>query len=100
MALARGEILDEEGSERVLGWLSLNSDLSMVASAFGFSPHAHREPSHGVLLVNRTGTDDGVRSEVGVLRVSVFFEDHSLSARLSVLDGMRSVGLDLLEYVH
>jgi beta-lactamase class A len=46
---------------------------------------------------------------VGVLRgpragvayaVSIFFEDHSLSARLSVLDGMRAVGLDLLEYVH
>jgi beta-lactamase class A len=108
-ALARGEILDEEGSERVLGWLSLNADLSMVASAFGFSPLAHREPSHGVLLVNKTGSDAGVRSEVGVLRgpragvayaVSVFFEDHSLSARLSVLDGMRSVGVDLLEYVH
>ena len=108
-ALARGEILDEEGSERVLGWLSLNSDLSMVASAFGFSPHAHREPSHGVLLVNKTGTDEGVRSEVGVLRgpragvayaVSIFFEDHNLSSRLSVLDGMRAVGLDLLEYVH
>jgi beta-lactamase class A len=108
-ALARGEILDEESSERVLGWLSLGSDLSMVASAFGFSPHAHRSPSHGVLLVNKTGTDNGVRSEVGVLRgpragaayaVSVFFEDNTLSARLAVLDGMRSVGLDLLEYVH
>jgi beta-lactamase class A len=108
-ALARGEILDDEGSERVLGWLSLNTDLSMVAGAFGLSPHAHREPSHGVLLVNKTGTDAGVRSEVGVLRgpragvayaVSVYFEDTSLSARLSVLDAMRSVGLDLLEYVH
>ena len=108
-ALARGEIVDDEASEKVLGWLSLGSDLSMVASAFGFSPHAHREPSHGVLLVNKTGTDKAVRSEVGVLRgpragavyaVSVFFDDQSLASRLTVLDAMRAVGLDLLEYVH
>jgi beta-lactamase class A len=93
----------------VLGWLSLNTDLSMVASAFGLDPLAHREPDHGILLVNKTGTDVGVRSEVGVLRgpragvvyaVSAYFADNRLSSRLAVLDGMRSVGLDLLEYVH
>jgi beta-lactamase class A len=108
-ALARGEIVDREASERVLGWLSLNTDLSMVASAFGLDPLAHREPDHGILLVNKTGTDVGVRSEVGVLRgpragvvyaVSAYFADNRLSSRLAVLDGMRSVGLDLLEYVH
>lgn len=108
-ALARGEIVDREASERVLGWLSLNTDLSMVASAFGLDPLAHREPDHGILLVNKTGTDVGVRSEVGVLRgpragvvyaVSAYFDDKRLSSRLAVLDGMRSVGLDLLEYVH
>jgi len=108
-ALARGEIVDREASERVLGWLSLNTDLSMVASAFGLDPLAHREPDHGILLVNKTGTDVGVRTEVGVLRgpragvvyaVSAYFADNRLSSRLAVLDGMRSVGLDLLEYVH
>jgi beta-lactamase class A len=50
-----------------------------------------------------------VRSEVGVLRgpragvsyvVSTAFDDTDLSARLGVLDGMRAVGRDLLEYVH
>ena len=58
--------------------------------------------------VNKTGTDAGVRSEVGVLRgpragvtyaVSTYFDDTTLPARLAVIDGMRSVGLDLLEYV-
>ena len=108
-ALARGEIVDTETSERVIGWLSLNTDLSMVANAFGLDPFAHREGDHGILLVNKTGTDVGVRAEVGILRgpragvtyaVSMSFADTKLSSRLAVLDGMRSVGLDLLEYVH
>jgi beta-lactamase class A len=108
-ALARGEIVDQEASERVLGWLSLGTDLSLVAGAFGLDPLAHRHADHGILLVNKTGTDAGVRSEVGVLRgpragvvyaVSMHFADVRLSSRLAVLEGMRSVGFDLLEYVH
>ncbi|QAY72480.1 serine hydrolase [Agromyces protaetiae] len=108
-ALARGEIVSPDVSQRVVGWLSLNSDLSMVASAFGLDPLAHRMPDHNVLLMNKTGTDGGVRSEVGVLRgprasvsyaVSMYFADTQLSSRLAVLDGMRQVGMDLLEYVH
>jgi beta-lactamase class A len=81
----------------------------MVAGSFGLDPLAHRGPDHGVLLMNKTGSDLGVRSEVGVLRgpragvayaVSTHFDDTDLSARLVVLDGMRAVGRDLLEYVH
>ncbi len=108
-ALARGEVVDVPTSRRVVSWLSLNHDLSMVASAFGLDPLAHRAPDHGLLLVNKTGADRGVRSEVGVLRgpragvayvVSTVFDDTDLAARLGVLDGMRVVGRDLLEYVH
>ncbi|MDJ0377485.1 serine hydrolase [Cryobacterium sp. PH31-L1] len=108
-ALARGEIVDAETSARVIGWLSLNTDLSLVASAFGLDPLAHRESDHGLLMVNKTGTAAGVRSEVGVLRgpragvtyaVSMVFDDAQLMTRLAVLDGMRAVGADLLEYVH
>lgn len=108
-ALARGEVVDTLTSSRVLGWLSLNADLSMVASAFGLDPLSHRGTDHGVLLVNKTGTDTGVRSEAGVLRgpagavayaASVQFNDSGLAARLRVLDALRVVGLDLLEYVH
>jgi beta-lactamase class A len=108
-ALARGEIVDALTSSRVLGWLSLNSDLSMVASAFGLNPLAHRGTDHGLLLVNKTGTDAGVRAEAGVVRgpraavayaVSVQFNDSGLAARLRVLDAMKTVGVDLLEYVH
>jgi beta-lactamase class A len=108
-ALARNEIVDSLTSQRVMGWLSLNSDLSLVASAFGLDPLSHRGSDHSTLLVNKTGTDKGVRAEAGALRgatravayaVSVQFNDDGLSARMRVLDAMRTVGYDLLEYVH
>ncbi len=108
-ALARGQVVDALTSSRVLGWLSLNTDLSMVASAFGVDPLSHRGVDHGLQLVNKTGTDTGVRSEVGILRgprrgiaysVSVQFSDRSIASRLRVLEALRAVGFDLLEYVH
>jgi beta-lactamase class A len=108
-ALARGQVVDALTSSRVLGWLSLNTDLSMVASAFGVDPLSHRGVDHGLQLVNKTGTDVGVRSEVGILRgprrgiayaVSVQFSDRSIAARLRVLEALRVTGFDLLEYVH
>ena len=108
-ALARNEIVDALTSQRVMGWLSLNSDLSLVASAFGLDPLSHRGADHNTLLVNKTGTDSGVRAEAGALRgarravsysVSIQFNDNGLPARLRVLDAMRTVGYDLLEYVH
>lgn len=108
-ALARNDIVDPLTSQRVMGWLSLNSDLSMVASAFGLDPLSHRGADHNTLLVNKTGSDRGVRSEAGALRgskravayaVTIQFNDDSLPARLRVLESMHAVGLDLLEYVH
>lgn len=108
-ALYRGQVVDQATSQRVMGWLSLNTDLSMVASAFGLDPLAHRSADHGIQLVNKTGSDAGVRSEAGILKgprsvvsyaVTVQFRDDVLSRRLRVLDAMRTVGLDLLEYVH
>ena len=107
--LAREEVVDAPTSQRVMGWLSLNSDLSLVASAFGLDPLAHRNADHSTLLINKTGTDVGVRSEAGALRgrraavayaVSVHFDDDSLARRLSVVEAMRTVGEELLEYVH
>lgn len=108
-ALARGEVVDRATSQRVVQWLSLNADLTMVASSFGLDPLAHRGADHGILLMNKTGTDAGVRSEVGVLRgpragvayaLSTYFDDSGLPVRLRVLETMRTFGRDLLEYVH
>ncbi|MET4702667.1 serine hydrolase [Frigoribacterium sp. UYMn621] len=107
-ALARGEVVDAVTSKRVLGWLSHNADLSMVASAFGLDPLSHRTPDSGLQLINKTGTDGGVRSEAGLLSgsrtgvayaVTVQFSGADLAARLRVLEAMRTFGFDLLEYV-
>lgn len=107
-ALSRGQVVDHATSRRVLDWLSGNADLSLVASAFGLDPLAHREADHGIRLINKTGTDQGVRSDVGLLNgpragvayaLTIQFADTSLSARMSVHDAMRVFGLDLLEFV-
>ena len=107
--LSRGQIVDHVTSHRVLGWLSSNADLSLVASAFGLDPLSHRGVDHGIQLINKTGTDAGVRSEVGLLSgprtgiayaVTVQFDDETLATRLQVIEAMRTVGFDLLEYVH
>jgi beta-lactamase class A len=108
-SLARGQVVDAVTSQRVLGWLSHNADLSMVASAFGLDPLSHRSIDAGIQLINKTGTDAGVRSEAGILSgsrtgvsyaVTVQFIDGDLTARLRVLEAMRVFGYDLLEYVH
>ncbi|MEV4508473.1 serine hydrolase [Dactylosporangium sp. NPDC049525] len=52
-----------EGGAQVLDWMRTSVDLSMVASAFDLDPLSH----DGVLLRNKTGTDDGVRADVGVV---------------------------------
>lgn len=108
-ALARNEIVDAGTSQRVIAWLSLNMDTSLVASAFGLDPLSHRSPDHLILLVNKTGADAGVRSEAGVLSgprgsisyaVSVHFAEVNIAARLRVIEALRTVGMDLLENVH
>ena len=51
----------------MLGWLRLNTDLSMTAGALGLDPLAHAEPDAGLRLWNKTGTDAGVRVDTGVM---------------------------------
>ncbi|MGO4342394.1 serine hydrolase [Pedococcus sp. 2YAF34] len=65
--LHRRELVSPGASERVAGWLSLNADLSMVASAFGLDPLCHDDADRGLSLWNKTGTITGVRGDVGVL---------------------------------
>lgn len=59
--VAHDHLVSAPVSAMVRRWLALNSDLSMVASAFSLDPLAH---SHSSLL-NKTGTDDGVRADCG-----------------------------------
>ena len=51
----------------VRSWLSLGVDLSMVASGFDVDPLAHAVLPRGRWLMNKTGTDAGVRADAGAL---------------------------------
>ena len=52
----------------VVAWLRTGTDLSMVAPAFGLDPLAHMESDRGWELWNKTGTNDGIRADMGVVR--------------------------------
>jgi len=100
--LARGEVVSADVSARVLDWIGLNTDLSMVAAAFGLDPLAHLDVDRGMLLRNKTGTISTVRADVGVvtgarrrLAYAVLAEwtpESPAGARDEVLAAMRAVG--------
>jgi beta-lactamase class A len=96
--LARGKLVSPAVSKRLDGWLAINTDLSMVASAFDLDPLAHVQPDRGFLLRNKTGTDTLVRADVGYVR----YQDRRLAyavlanwegdATAEVMRGMRLIG--------
>lgn len=54
-------------SDRVLGWLRHSVDLSMVAAAFAKDPLSHGHGAERPGIVNKTGTDAGVRVDAGLV---------------------------------
>ena len=103
-ALARGEVVDRVTSERVIGWLSRNSDLALVADAFGLDPHIHGRAGDELQLLNKTGRAPGIAAEAGVLRgasaaiaysVVVRYTDTTSAGQKRVFDALRRVGSDL-----
>lgn len=89
-------------SSRVADWMRLNTDLSMVAAAFGLDPLAHQ----GDGLLDKTGTDDGIRAEVGsfgtgkrvdyaVIANWEVMQDAPAEPIDEVLSRMREVGLGI-----
>ena len=88
----------------VLSWLVPSTDLSMVAGAFGLDPLAHAHRDRGIRLWNKTGTNVGVRADVGIVAgpegqlayaVLVNWSDAATPSdrsRDDVLDGMRQIG--------
>jgi len=108
-ALVDARELEASVSAQVAEWLTLNQDLSLVASATGLDPFAHDDDAHGLLFLNKTGRDRGVRAEAGVLvgpragvayALTVCFDDLSISHRLRAHDVFRVLGTDLMEYTH
>jgi len=108
-ALVNSTVVDAAVSVQVAEWLSLNHDLSLVGAATGLDPFAHEHDSHGLLFINKTGRDRGVRAEAGVLAgpragisyaLTVCFDDLSISHRLRAHEAFRILGTDLMEYTH
>ena len=113
----REEACGPAADSLVRGWLSANTDQSMVGSAFvehaGLDPLAHHVSlSPDLLYWNKTGTDAGVRADVG----SVSRDGRTISwaaianwdaseglaateqARLwTVMRGMRHIGEEILD---
>ncbi|WP_241245983.1 serine hydrolase [Microbacterium sp. 4R-513] len=107
-ALVNAQAVSPGVSAQVAEWLSLNHDLSLVASATGLDPFAHENDEHGLLFINKTGRDAGIRVEAGVIAgpragvsyaLIVCFDDLSIMHRLRVHDAFRTLGVDLMEYV-
>ncbi|TDN91223.1 beta-lactamase class A [Microbacterium sp. BK668] len=107
-ALVNAEAVSPSVSAQVAEWLSLNHDLSLVASATGLDPFAHENDEHGLLFINKTGRDAGIRVEAGVIAgpraglsyaLIVCFDDLSIQHRLRVHEAFRTLGVDLMEYV-
>jgi beta-lactamase class A len=100
-ALHRGEVVSPAVSSRVLGWCAGNTDLSMVASSLDLDPLSHEQPDLGIRLSNKTGTDVGVRADVGLVdgsshavayAVICNWEASGAGARSQVLAHMREIG--------
>ncbi len=94
-----GQTVSSSVSARARGWMALNIDLSMVATAFDLDPLAHVTDSPS--LFNKTGTDAGVRVDVGSVRweyggadyaVLANWDEHIASNLTTVMRWMRSVG--------
>lgn len=107
-ALVNSTIVSPGVSAQVAEWLSLNHDLSLVASATGLDPFAHENDEHGLLFINKTGRASGIRVEAGVLAgpragiayaLIVCFDDLSIMHRVRAHNAFRALGTELMEYV-
>ncbi|NNH03737.1 serine hydrolase [Microbacterium ulmi] len=107
-ALVNSQAVSPGVSAQVAEWLSLNHDLSLVASATGLDPFSHENDEHGLLFINKTGRDAGVRVEAGVLAgpragvsyaLIVCFDDLSIMHRVRAHEVFRTLGTELMEYV-
>jgi beta-lactamase class A len=91
--LARGTVVSAAVSARVDSWLATGVDLSMVAAGFDLDPLAHADGD----LRNKTGTDDGVRADVGHVGLQAYavlanWDPAEGDRTAEVMSGMRAIG--------
>jgi beta-lactamase class A len=65
--IPEGGILTPFVSGRLASWLGLNTDLSMVAAGLELDPLAHAAGGGSTSVMNKTGTDTGVRADCGLV---------------------------------
>jgi beta-lactamase class A len=68
--LERSELVGSEEDAMVRDWLGSGVDHSMVLSALCLDPLVHTDVTAETPVWNKTGTADGVRADVGVVRGS------------------------------
>ncbi|KGN33808.1 beta-lactamase [Knoellia sinensis KCTC 19936] len=91
--------------EQVLRWLAPGVDLSMVASAWQQDPLSHAEEYAGPIITNKTGTNLGVRADVGIVDsgsratayaiIANWTENPPGHGRDAVMDALRAIGAAL-----
>jgi beta-lactamase class A len=62
-AVADDRLVSAGTSRRLRGWMRLNTDRALVADAVRHDPYGPGQ----VTVMNKTGTDDGVRADVGIV---------------------------------
>ncbi|MSV51905.1 MAG: serine hydrolase, partial [Actinobacteria bacterium] len=65
--IATRDLVSPAVSRMLEHWLGLNTDLSMVASSLDLDPLAHASDGPALALMNKTGTDTGVRADCGLV---------------------------------
>ncbi|MCV7332816.1 serine hydrolase [Mycobacterium cookii] len=102
------ELVSQAVSVTVGDWLATGVDLSMVASAFGLDPLSHATSSGDFFLRNKTGSDPGIRADVGTVGHNGFrfsyavianWDTSDRSATGAALSGMSAMGKALREAI-
>lgn len=106
--IARNKLISQQVCEQLRSWLATGVDLSMVAFAFGFDPLAHTESDRGYFVYNKTGTDTGIRADVGTVSRNSSLLSYAIIAnweasepdpRDAVLATMNAIGKRLRDLV-
>ncbi|MEO3433075.1 serine hydrolase [Inquilinus sp. CAU 1745] len=63
----RRELVSTEVDAQVEHWLGTSLDFSMVASALRLDPLIHGSEPGGISIFNKTGSDQGVRADAGLV---------------------------------
>jgi beta-lactamase class A len=97
--LERSELVGPEEDALVRDWLGSGVDHSMVLSALSLDPLVHTDVTDEIPVWNKTGTVDGVRADIGVVRGSrtVAYAvlcnwEPAQAAVPEILAGMRAIG--------